>query len=77
MKLTEILDSGKPSLSFEVFPPKNDTAFDSVREATEEIASLHPSFMSVTTEQAEEQANTRFVWRRISETHTECRCWRI
>lgn len=48
MKLTEVLNSGKPSLSFEVFPPKNDTAFDSVREATEEIASLHPAFMSVT-----------------------------
>ena len=48
MKLTEILGSGKLSLSFEVFPPKTDTAFDSVREATEEIAALRPSFMSVT-----------------------------
>ena len=48
MKLTEILNGGRPSLSFEVFPPKNDTAFESVREATEEIASLRPAFMSVT-----------------------------
>jgi methylenetetrahydrofolate reductase (NADPH) len=48
MKLTEILNRDGLSLSFEVFPPKNDTAFDSVRHATEEIAKLRPSFMSVT-----------------------------
>ena len=35
-------------MSFEVFPPKTDTAFESVRAATEEIAKLRPSFMSVT-----------------------------
>lgn len=48
MKLTEILYRGMPSLSFEVFPPKAGTAFESVRRATEEIAGLHPAFMSVT-----------------------------
>ena len=47
MKLSEIF-SDKLSLSFEVFPPKTDTAFDSVKMATEEIAKLKPSFMSVT-----------------------------
>ena len=47
MKLTEILYRGMPSLSFEVFPPKAGTAFESVRRATEEIAGLHPAFMSV------------------------------
>ena len=48
MKLTELFSSGKLTLSFEVFPPKTDTAFESVKLATEEIATLHPSFMSVT-----------------------------
>ena len=48
MKLNELLSSDKLSLSFEVFPPKTDTAFDSVKRATEEIATLRPSFMSVT-----------------------------
>ena len=48
MKLTNILTGPKPSLSFEVFPPKSDSSFDSVKEATEKIASLSPSFMSVT-----------------------------
>ena len=31
-----------------MFPPKTDTAFESVKHATEEIAKLRPSFMSVT-----------------------------
>ncbi|MBE6577453.1 MAG: methylenetetrahydrofolate reductase [NAD(P)H] [Ruminococcaceae bacterium] len=48
MKLSEILTQDKLSLSFEVFPPKTDTAFESVKHATEEIAKLCPSFMSVT-----------------------------
>lgn len=48
MKIIDILNSGRLSLSFEVFPPKTETVFDSVRHATEEIAKLRPAFMSVT-----------------------------
>ncbi len=48
MKLTDIFKREGLSLSFEVFPPKTDTAFESVMRATEEIAALSPSFMSVT-----------------------------
>jgi len=48
MKIIDILNSVKPTLSFEVFPPKTDSSFDSVKFATEEIAKLCPSFMSVT-----------------------------
>ena len=48
MKLSELLGRDGFSLSFEVFPPKTDTAFESVKHATEEIAALRPSFMSVT-----------------------------
>ena len=48
MKITEILNNGKMSLSFEVFPPKTDTAFESVRHATQEIAKLRPAYMSIT-----------------------------
>ncbi len=48
MKLNELLAQEKMTLSFEVFPPKTDTAFASVRSATEAIAELRPSFMSVT-----------------------------
>ncbi len=48
MKIIDILNTEKLSLSFEVFPPKTETAFESVKVATEEIAKLMPSFMSVT-----------------------------
>ena len=48
MKLTKIFEKNTPHLSFEVFPPKTTTAFESVKSATEQIAALKPSFMSVT-----------------------------
>ena len=48
MKIIEELRKETPTLSFEVFPPKTDTAFENVRAAVEEIAKLRPSFMSVT-----------------------------
>lgn len=48
MKITDILSKGGLTLSFEVFPPKTKTSFASVKSATEEIAALNPTFMSVT-----------------------------
>ena len=48
MKIKEILAQGKPTLSFEVFPPKTEAAYESVEKAAGEIAKLKPSFMSVT-----------------------------
>ena len=48
MKITEIINSNKPSLSFEVFPPKTTDKFDGVAEAVEKIVQLSPSYMSVT-----------------------------
>ena len=48
MKITDILSQNKLTISFEVFPPKTETSFESVKTATEEIAKLAPAFMSVT-----------------------------
>ncbi|MBE7010485.1 MAG: methylenetetrahydrofolate reductase [NAD(P)H] [Ruminococcaceae bacterium] len=48
MKIIDLLTNNTLSLSFEVFPPKTETSFESVQTATEEIAKLKPSFMSVT-----------------------------
>lgn len=48
MKIIDILKEEKKSLSFEVFPPKTDSAFESVRHATHEIAKLRPAYMSIT-----------------------------
>lgn len=48
MKIIDLITKNTLSLSFEVFPPKNETSFESVKTATEEIAKLRPAFMSVT-----------------------------
>lgn len=48
MKITDIIKSNKPTLSFEVFPPKNDSAFENVSGAAMKISELNPSYMSVT-----------------------------
>ena len=48
MKIIDIINGAKPSLSFEVFPPKTSDKFESVITATTEIAKLSPSYMSVT-----------------------------
>ena len=48
MKIIDLPTEEKLTLSFEVFPPKTESAFDSVKHATEEIAKLKPAFMSVT-----------------------------
>lgn len=48
MKIIDILKKDTLSLSFEVFPPKTDSAFESVEAATRKIAGLRPAFMSVT-----------------------------
>ena len=48
MKISRLLQQETLSISFEVFPPKTESSFDSVKAATEEIARLKPAFMSVT-----------------------------
>lgn len=48
MKIKEILAEGRPTISFEVFPPKTEEKYESVEKAAFAIASLKPDFMSVT-----------------------------
>lgn len=48
MKIIDLLKKSSLSLSFEVFPPKTESSFESVKEAVEEIAKLSPAYMSVT-----------------------------
>ncbi len=48
MKVIDIINGKKPSLSFEVFPPKTSDKLESVEKAVSEIATLNPSYMSVT-----------------------------
>ena len=48
MKIIEKLRGNKVNISFEVFPPKTDEGYASVKSAVDEIATLSPSFISVT-----------------------------
>ena len=48
MKIKDIIARGRPSVSFEVFPPKKDAPFAPVKEAVARLARQKPSFMSVT-----------------------------
>ena len=48
MKIKDILQQDKVTVSFEVFPPKKADGLEAVEKATEQIAALKPDFMSVT-----------------------------
>lgn len=48
MKISEILRTRKLSVSFEIFPPKQDSAFDAVLSCADELATWKPDFISVT-----------------------------
>ncbi len=48
MKLSEILNKGKVTLSFEVFPPKQTSNYENVYNAAMGVAALKPDYMSVT-----------------------------
>ena len=48
MKIKDILQQNKVTISFEVFPPKKADGLEAVEKATQQIAALKPDFMSVT-----------------------------
>ena len=48
MKLTELLQSNRPTVSCELFPPKPGTALLDAPSVVRRMAALHPAYMSVT-----------------------------
>jgi methylenetetrahydrofolate reductase (NADPH) len=48
MKIIDILNTKKPTLSFEIFPPKQSADTDNVLHVADELAGIHPDFISVT-----------------------------
>lgn len=48
MKIKEILNSGKVTVSLEIFPPKAWQSLDETKEVVRRMTALSPSFMSVT-----------------------------
>jgi methylenetetrahydrofolate reductase (NADPH) len=48
MRIDEIIGRGKPTISFEFFPPKNDAGFAQLYQTVGELHPLKPSYVSVT-----------------------------
>lgn len=48
MHISDILSKSKPSLSFEFFPPRSESAWDDLYGTIRDLESLQPSFVSVT-----------------------------
>ena len=48
MRLDQLFNQNKMHLSFEVFPPKTDSAFESIEWSVRELSAWNPDFMSVT-----------------------------
>lgn len=46
--IRDLFNSKKPTLSFEVFPPKKDADFDTAFDTLNALHDLHPDFISVT-----------------------------
>lgn len=48
MRIDRILGLGKPSVSFEFFPPKTEAGFASLFKTIDELHPIHPTYVSVT-----------------------------
>jgi len=48
MRIRELLSCGRPVISFEFFPPKDEAGFDRLRQTLVALRELRPSFVSAT-----------------------------
>ena len=48
MRIRELLSCGRPSISFEFFPPKNERGFEQLRDSLASLRELRPTYVSVT-----------------------------
>jgi methylenetetrahydrofolate reductase (NADPH) len=48
MRIRELLYSGRPSISFEFFPPKDEKGLEQLRDAIHLLRDLRPTYVSVT-----------------------------
>jgi methylenetetrahydrofolate reductase (NADPH) len=48
MRIRELLYTGRPCISFEFFPPKDEAGFDALRQTIASLRELRPSYVSVT-----------------------------
>jgi methylenetetrahydrofolate reductase (NADPH) len=48
MRIDQLLGQGKPTISFEFFPPKTEAGFVSLYQTVEDLKPMQPSYVSVT-----------------------------
>jgi len=48
MRIDQVVGQGRPTISFEFFPPKSDAGFQQLYRAIDELHPLHPTYVSVT-----------------------------
>lgn len=48
MRIRELLGTGRPAISFEFFPPKDDAASERLGESIDALRELQPTYVSVT-----------------------------
>ncbi len=48
MRIRELLSTGRPSFSFEFFPPKTDEGLVALRQTVQSLRDLRPTYVSVT-----------------------------
>lgn len=48
MRIRELLSTGRPSISFEFFPPKDDAGLESLKHTIASLHDLRPTYISVT-----------------------------
>jgi methylenetetrahydrofolate reductase (NADPH) len=48
MRIDQVLSRGQPTISFEFFPPKNETGFQQLYKTIDELHPLKPTYVSVT-----------------------------
>lgn len=48
MRIRELLSTGRPSFSFEFFPPKTDEGLEGLRKTVQSLRDLQPTYVSVT-----------------------------
>lgn len=48
MRIRELISTGRPTISFEFFPPKSDAGLDALRDAIAMLRDLRPTYVSVT-----------------------------
>lgn len=84
MKIVDIYGKKKPELSFEIFPPKRDTALNDITETLDVLCELEPDYISVTFGAGGSSSNNKTIKiaRMIKEkygveplVHLTCRCY--